>query len=54
VHTEAVRTTCQRLGAGFRTLGTDRPLELAMFDFLRERMQRGKAVSRVTGMRKAA
>lgn len=54
VHTDAVRTACQRLGAGFRALSTDRPLELAMFDFLRERMQRGKAVSRVAGMRKAA
>ena len=41
-HTEGLRNTCQRLGILWQSLRTDRPLELALFDFLRERMQRGK------------
>jgi hypothetical protein len=31
---------------GYRRFGTDRPLELVLFDFLRERMQRGRLVQR--------
>lgn len=45
-HNEAVRATCQRLGAGCRSFSTDRALELAMFDFLRERHQRSKTGNR--------
>src|SRR2546425_827562 len=45
-HNAAVRSTCQRLGIGYHRLGTDRPLELALFDFLRERMQGGKLIKR--------
>jgi uncharacterized protein (DUF58 family) len=45
-HNEAVRACCQRLGAGYRKLGTDRALEIALSDFLRERMQRGKSGNR--------
>jgi uncharacterized protein (DUF58 family) len=45
-HNAAVLTACQRLGVGYRRFATDRPLELAMFDFLRERMQRGKFINR--------
>ena len=41
-HLAAVRSSCRRLGIGYRQFATDRPLELALFDFLRERMQRGK------------
>ena len=41
-HRETLKTTCQRLGILWQTLSTDRALELALFDFLRERMQRGK------------
>ena len=44
----AVRQLCQRLGNTCSRLTTDQPLELALFDFLRARMQRGKAVKRVT------
>jgi uncharacterized protein (DUF58 family) len=51
-HNDAVRGAAQRLGASCRTFSTDRPLELAMFDFLRERMQRGRATSRFSGTRK--
>lgn len=53
-HQAAVRATCQRLGAGFRTFPTDQPLELAMFDFLRERMQRAKRGGRVARTPRAA
>jgi uncharacterized protein (DUF58 family) len=51
-HNDAVRVTCQRLGAGCRSFRTDRPLELAMFDFLRERHQHGKAGNRFARARK--
>lgn len=39
-HSAGLRSVCQRLGIAFHRLSTDRPLELALFDFLRERMQR--------------
>jgi uncharacterized protein (DUF58 family) len=39
-HSAGLRAVCQRLGIAFHRLSTDRPLELALFDFLRERMQR--------------
>jgi uncharacterized protein (DUF58 family) len=45
-HNAGVRSTCQRLGIGYRRFGTDRPLELALFDFVRERMQSGKFIKR--------
>src|SRR6185369_12085195 len=48
IHNEAVRATCQRLGAGCRSFSTDRALELAMFDFMRERAQQRKGRGRVT------
>ena len=50
-HNDAVLATCQRLGVAYRRFATDRALELAMFDFLRERMQRGKFTSRVARSR---
>jgi uncharacterized protein (DUF58 family) len=46
VHNDAVLAICQRLGIRYRRFATNRPLELAMFDFLRERMQRGRMVRR--------
>jgi hypothetical protein len=39
-HCAALRAACQRLGIAYHQLSTERPLELALFDFLRERMQR--------------
>jgi uncharacterized protein (DUF58 family) len=45
-HNANIQSACRRLGIGYRRLTTDRPLELALFDFLRERMQRGKLVRR--------
>jgi len=48
-HMAAVRAICQRLGITHRQLVTDQPLELALFDFLRARMQRGKLIQRAGG-----
>lgn len=39
-HCASLRLACQRLGIACHKLITSRPLELALFDFLRERMQR--------------
>ncbi len=39
-HVQALRGICQKLGVGFRTQRTDQPLELALFEFLRERLTR--------------
>ena len=41
-HQSALRATCQRLGIAWQNLVTDRAIELTLFDFLRERMQRRK------------
>lgn len=41
-HQAGLRATCQRLGILWQSLVTDRALELVLFDFLRERMQRRK------------
>jgi uncharacterized protein (DUF58 family) len=43
-HCANLRSTCQRLGIGWHRLVSDRPLELALFDFLRQRMQRGRTL----------
>ena len=45
-HNTAVQSACDGLGVGYRRLGTDRPLELVLFDFLKERARRGKLVKR--------
>jgi uncharacterized protein (DUF58 family) len=45
-HTAAARQCCDHLGIGYHPLATDAPLELALFDFLRSRMQRAKKVQR--------
>jgi uncharacterized protein (DUF58 family) len=45
-HSTAVLATCQRHGVSYRRFATDRALELAMFDFMRERMQRSKFINR--------
>ena len=48
-HCTAARATCQKLGIGYHRLATDQPLELVLFDFVRERMQRGRKVKRTRG-----
>src|SRR5437660_701073 len=45
-HCAALRAVCQRLGIACHRLSTERPLELALFDFLRERMQRRRSATR--------
>jgi uncharacterized protein (DUF58 family) len=39
-HCAKLQATCQRLGIACLRLATNRPLELALFDFLRQRMRR--------------
>lgn len=54
VHNDAIDAICRKLGAGYRQLATNQPLDLALFDFLRERMQRGRLVQRRgTGTRRS-
>ena len=45
-HNATVQTVCQSLGIACHRFGTDRAMELALFDFLRERMTRGRRVKR--------
>jgi uncharacterized protein (DUF58 family) len=39
-HCSILRTHCQRLGVSYQQLSCDRALEVVLFDFVRERMQR--------------
>ena len=41
-HCASLRSTCQKLGIGCHRMASDRPLELALFDFLRQRSRRGR------------
>jgi len=45
-HNAAIESACRKLGIAYSRLSTDRPLELALFDFLRERMRRGGRAGR--------
>ena len=45
-HLAAVRAICQRLGIAHVQLSTAQPLEMALFDFLKVRADRGKIVRR--------
>jgi uncharacterized protein (DUF58 family) len=45
-HAAAVAATCNRLGIDLVELTSDRPLELALFDFMNSRLRRGRQVSR--------
>lgn len=47
-HNACAETICQKLGAGYYRVPTDRPLELALFDFLRHHAQRTRRVKRVS------
>jgi uncharacterized protein (DUF58 family) len=44
-HNDAVTRACQKLGVECIRFSTERPLELALFDFLRARLQRGKRLA---------
>ena len=41
-HCAALRATCRRLGLSHHLLSTTQPLEIALFEFLQERMKRGR------------
>lgn len=45
-HTRDLKRICGSLGVAFYSLVTNRPLELALLDFLRSRSRRGKRVNR--------
>ncbi len=45
-HLDAVKAACQRLGITHLQLSSAQPLELALFDFLKARADRGKIVRR--------
>lgn len=45
-HAEAISATCARLGIDEYRLTTNRPLELALFDFVGSRMRRGRQALR--------
>jgi uncharacterized protein (DUF58 family) len=45
-HNEAVERTCREVGAAFHQIVTTQPLELALLEFLRSRIHRGKLVRR--------
>jgi uncharacterized protein (DUF58 family) len=45
-HTTSAKQISENLGVGYHQLTTDAPLEFALFDFMRSRMQRAKKVHR--------
>jgi uncharacterized protein (DUF58 family) len=45
-HCRQAEVICQKLGAAFHRMVTDRPLELALVDFLRGRSRRNKLIRR--------
>jgi uncharacterized protein (DUF58 family) len=49
-HDEALRSSCRELGIEYLRLPTDRPLELALFDFVRSRLHQA---NRAGGIRSA-
>ncbi len=48
-HLTAIRLVCRNLGIDYHLFATDRPFDLALLDFLHDRMQRGKSTRRVAG-----
>jgi len=52
-HQASLRASCLRLGVSWQTLSTARPLELVLFDFLRQRMQRRNPVQRFSRQHRA-
>ena len=47
-HQSALTSLCARVGVSWHPLTTDRPLGLALFDFLQDRARRGRIVRRAT------
>ena len=44
-HMDAVRTACEKRGIEYHCVATDRPLELALFDFLRGRLAKSSSTT---------
>ena len=53
-HLNQVEAIAQKLGMSYHRFATDRPLELALFDFVRSRSQRRKHIRRATQARHGA
>jgi hypothetical protein len=43
-HREALEAICRKLGASYHLLSTAQPLEITLFEFLQNRMRRGRQV----------
>lgn len=48
-HCEALKAICRKLGISHHLLGTNQPMEIALFEFLQARMRRGRQVRRAGG-----
>jgi len=48
-HLDKARTVCRRLGIDYHLFATDRPFDLALLEFLQDRMHRRKQVRRAQG-----
>jgi uncharacterized protein (DUF58 family) len=46
-HLAAVKTTCRNLGIDYHLFATDRPFDLALLEFLQDRMRRRKRIRNV-------
>ncbi len=53
-HAIGLAQACNKLGISLVDLRTDRPLELALFDFLSTRLARGRQVARRSGGRRSS
>ena len=47
-HGEALRAICRKLGVSYQRLSTAEPLEIALFEFLQQRMRRGRLFRRTS------
>jgi len=48
-HQDAVTAACRRAGVAHHLAPTDRPLEMALLEFMQDRQRRGRLVRRATG-----
>jgi len=53
-HQAGIVGACRKLGMSYCQFGIDRPLELALFDFLKQRMRRGRVPKRAAPARGTA
>jgi uncharacterized protein (DUF58 family) len=47
-HSAALRAMCRKLGVSYQLLSTAQPLEIALFEFLQQRMRRGRLFRRAS------